>query len=106
MKRFCFQLQKELIDDCLCKVETVDQFNNQKIYPRLKSLLVNDHFRYYKVNLKHECPFWTDDSRCAIRFCHVEACRDDEVPNGIKVSEYTSLNHWRYRSEEVRLRFE
>lgn len=85
----------------MCKVETVDQFNNLKIYPRLKSLLIKDHFRYYKVNLKNDCPFWSDDGRCAIRFCHVEACREEEVPKGIKVSDWTTLSQWKYSDDEV-----
>lgn len=67
---------KGSIDDCSCNVDTVDYFNNMKIYPRVQSLLVKDYFRFYKVNLNHECPFWTDDSKCAIRYCHVQPCQD------------------------------
>ncbi|KAF4529715.1 hypothetical protein B566_EDAN015344 [Ephemera danica] len=72
------------IDDCLCNVDTVDQFNNVKLYPRLKSLLANNYFRFYKVDLGRECPFWTDDSRCAIRYCHIEECTDEDIPIGLK----------------------
>lgn len=72
---FLFQL-KGSIDDCTCNVDTVDYFNNVKIYPRLQSLLLKDYFRFYKVNLKQECPFWADDSKCAIRYCHVQPCHD------------------------------
>nr|CAD7568592.1 unnamed protein product [Timema californicum] len=59
-----------------CNVDTVDHFNNMKIYPRLQSILRKNYFRFYKVNLNRECPFWSDDSRCAIRYCHVEPCLD------------------------------
>lgn len=72
------------INDCSCDVDTVDHFNNMKIYPRLQSLLVKNFFRFYKVNLKQECPFWPDDSRCAIRFCQVENCEEQAIPQGIK----------------------
>lgn len=65
-------------------MDTVDHFNNMKIYPRLQSLLVKNFFRFYKVNLKLECPFWPDDSRCAIRFCQVENCEEQAIPQGIK----------------------
>lgn len=70
-----FQL-KGYIDDCTCNVDTVDYFNNMKIYPRIQSLLVRDYFRFYKVNLNQNCPFWADDSKCAIRYCHVLPCQD------------------------------
>ena len=34
------------IDDCACDVDTVDYFNNMKIFPRLMSLLQKPYFRY------------------------------------------------------------
>ena len=33
----CFCKLEGQIDDCSCQVNTVDDFNNKKIYPRLKS---------------------------------------------------------------------
>ncbi|XP_076237215.1 endoplasmic reticulum oxidoreductin-1-like protein [Calliopsis andreniformis] len=80
----CFCKLKGSIDDCSCNVDTVDYFNNMKIYPRLQSLLVRDYFRFYKVNLKQKCPFWADDSECAMRYCHVQPCQDEDIPEGLK----------------------
>ncbi|XP_063241551.1 ero1-like protein [Bacillus rossius redtenbacheri] len=80
----CFCKLKGRIDDCSCSVDTVDHFNNMKVFPRLQSLLNKNYFRFYKVNLKHECPFWSDDSRCAIRYCHVEPCLEADIPPGLK----------------------
>ncbi|XP_048734876.1 ERO1-like protein beta isoform X2 [Ostrea edulis] len=81
---FC-KLQGE-VDDCSCKVENLDSLNNRKIYPILKSLLQRDYFRYFKVNLMKPCPFWSDDSRCALKDCHVQSCSEDEVPEGLKAN--------------------
>lgn len=78
-----FQLEGQ-VDDCSCSVDTVDQFNNVKIYPRLRSLLTKDYFRFYKVNLKRKCPFWHDDSHCAMKYCHVEPCDEHTIPIGLK----------------------
>lgn len=64
------------IEDCDCTIDKVNDFNNKKIYPRLQSLLVKDYFRFFKVNLKRECPFWPDDGKCAIRYCSVQPCED------------------------------
>lgn len=75
---------KGTIDDCSCNVDTVDYYNNVKLYPRLKSLLTKDYFRYYKVNLKKKCPFWPDDHKCAMKFCHVEMCDQKDIPEGLK----------------------
>lgn len=80
-----FKIQlKGSIDDCSCNIDTVDYFNNNKIHPRLKSLLVRDFFRYFKVNLKKDCPFWPDDSKCAMRSCHVSPCEEKDIPEGLK----------------------
>ncbi|XP_063929360.1 ero1-like protein [Zophobas morio] len=82
----CFCQLHGKIDDCTCNVDTVDHFNNVKIYPRLRSLLHKGYFRFYKVNLRRPCPFWSDDSRCAIRYCHVETCEEEDIPVGLKGS--------------------
>lgn len=83
-----------------------------KIYPRIESLLVKDYFRFYKVNLKQDCPFWADDSKCAIRSCHVLPCQDvsthlffltvrknscyfvsqDDIPEGLKGGEERNVH--------------
>ncbi|KPP63820.1 ERO1-like protein alpha-like, partial [Scleropages formosus] len=60
------------IDDCTCDVETIDAFNNQKLFPKLQKLLQSDYFRFYKVNLNKPCPFWTDQSHCGLRDCAVK----------------------------------
>lgn len=38
-----------VLDDCFCDVESIDVFNNFKIYPRIKKLTEKDYFRYYRV---------------------------------------------------------
>lgn len=79
-----FQL-KGTIDDCSCNVDTVDYYNNVKIFPRLKSLLNNNYFRFYKTKLNSICPFWNDvEFQCAMKFCHVKACEEKDIPLGLK----------------------
>ncbi|XP_005291245.1 ERO1-like protein beta [Malaclemys terrapin pileata] len=73
-----------VLDDCLCDIESIDDFNTYKIFPNIQKLQERDYFRYYKVNLKRPCPFWADDGHCSIRDCHVEPCPESKVPIGIK----------------------
>ncbi|KAM9156703.1 ERO1-like protein beta [Pangshura tecta] len=73
-----------VLDDCLCDIESIDDFNTYKIFPKIQKLQERDYFRYYKVNLKRPCPFWADDGHCSIRDCHVEPCPESKVPIGIK----------------------
>lgn len=112
------QLTGEL-DDCFCDVESIDVFNNFKVFPRIKKLTEKDYFRYYRVrilsvppfkpvfppltsvfhsdqvNLKRPCPFWPDDGHCSIKDCHVEPCPEVTTSifySHIVVSGITILN--------------
>uniref|UniRef100_A0A1B6FD23 Uncharacterized protein n=1 Tax=Cuerna arida TaxID=1464854 RepID=A0A1B6FD23_9HEMI len=86
----CFCQLKGQVGDCSCSVDTVDHFNNVKVYPRMASLITKEYFRFYKVNLKKDCPFWSDNSRCAMRYCSVEHCLDDAPP---LIKSYSSKKH-------------
>uniref|UniRef100_A0A2D4J340 ERO1-like protein alpha n=1 Tax=Micrurus lemniscatus lemniscatus TaxID=129467 RepID=A0A2D4J340_MICLE len=80
----CFCQVTGHLDDCTCDVETIDTFNNYNLFPQLQELLQSDYFRYYKVNLKKPCPFWSDGSHCGIRHCAVNPCPSEAVPCGIR----------------------
>ncbi|KAG1929691.1 ERO1-like protein beta isoform X1 [Pimephales promelas] len=81
-----------VLDDCFCDIESIDAFNNFKIYPHVLKLTERDFFRYYKVNLKRPCPFWPDDGHCSIKDCHVEPCPESKVPVGIKSGNYNKFS--------------
>lgn len=72
------------IEDCSCEISTVDALNNDQIYPRLESLLNKNYFRFYRVNLLRECPFWRDSERCSQSTCRVRSSTGDEVPSAIR----------------------
>lgn len=104
----CFCQLEGKIDDCLCNVDTVDYFNNMKIYPRLNSILQvsdylssdfprndyfflhsqKDFFRYFKYNANKPCPYWNNTKdRCKSPSCGVKPCTVDEIPRGLMISE-------------------
>ncbi|KAM3876838.1 ERO1-like protein alpha [Diretmus argenteus] len=92
--RGCFCQVTGNLDDCACDVETIDAFNNDKLHPKLLTLLESDYFRFYRVNLNKPCPFWTDSSQCGLKDCAVKPCSPNEVPEGIR-----SSNHNKYSAE-------
>jgi len=80
----CFCKLEGQIDDCSCKVDTVDDFNNRKIFPRLKSLLSKDFFRYFQYHPHKKCPFWDATSgKCSSNYCQVKSCSTTDLPPGI-----------------------
>ena len=52
---WCFQLTG-VLDDCFCDIESIDSFNNIKIYPHAKRLTERDFFRHYRVSTLRSVP--------------------------------------------------
>ncbi|XP_024118843.1 ERO1-like protein alpha isoform X1 [Oryzias melastigma] len=88
----CFCQVTGHLDDCACDVETIDDFNNNQLFPKLQTLLESDYFRFYKVNLHKPCPFWTSSSHCGLRDCAVKPCLPSEVPEGIRSSSHNKYS--------------
>ena len=85
----CFCQLQGHVDDCSCSVDTVDHYNNIKIFPRLQSLLAKDYFKYFQYNPNKPCQFWTKSSgieppeKCMSPTCGVKPCTPEELPPGI-----------------------
>ena len=86
----CFCQLQGHVDDCSCSVDTVDHYNNIKIFPRLQSLLAKDYFKYFQYNPNKPCQFWTRSNgmeppeKCMSPTCGVKPCTAEELPPGIK----------------------
>jgi ERO1-like protein alpha len=74
-----------VVEDCCCDYETVDLLNKEVLNPVLQELVKKPFFRYYKVKLWCDCPFWPDDGMCQLRDCSVCECPDNEFPAAFKV---------------------
>ncbi|CAN0020420.1 unnamed protein product [Ascophyllum nodosum] len=68
------------VDDCCVDYRTVDAATKSSFMPLLKQLQKRIFFKYYKVNLEMECPFWEDDGQCMMRDCSVCECNQEEIP--------------------------
>lgn len=47
----CFCKDSEAVEACPCVSDSIDAFNNEKVYPLLHRLLQKDFFKFYKVSL-------------------------------------------------------
>ena len=66
---------------CACDYATVSALNRDHIYPTLTKITELPFFRYFKVDLRCECPLWEEDGMCALQSCSVQECCDrDPVP--------------------------
>ncbi|XP_073026908.1 endoplasmic reticulum oxidoreductin-1-like isoform X1 [Primulina eburnea] len=73
-----------IVEDCCCDYETVDAMNVAVLHPLLQELVKTPFFRYFKVKLWCDCPFWPDDGMCKLRDCSVCECPEDEFPEPFK----------------------
>ncbi|KAJ8510304.1 hypothetical protein OPV22_000738 [Ensete ventricosum] len=58
-----------LVENCCCDYETANSLNAQVLHPILHELVKTPFFRYFKVKLWCDCPFWPDDGMCHLRDC-------------------------------------
>ncbi|KAL2494456.1 Endoplasmic reticulum oxidoreductin-1 [Forsythia ovata] len=89
--RSCYCSQQGLkyhgiVEDCCCDYETVDRINEDELHPLLHKIVKYPFFRYFKVKLWCDCPFWPDDGMCRLRDCSVCECPENEFPEIFKKS--------------------
>ena len=78
------------IEDASCDYETVETINSQ-FFDRLDTLRKTDFFKFYKVNLFKECPFWNENGFCMNRACSVETEDESNVPEEFRVKRLSSV---------------
>ncbi|TXT12971.1 hypothetical protein VHUM_01372 [Vanrija humicola] len=67
------------IEHTSCAYETIEQVNTE-LFPKIHELVEHPFFRYYKVDLFRECPFWQENGFCMNRACSVEETEESEIP--------------------------
>ncbi|BGP17089.1 hypothetical protein JCM10213_006881 [Rhodosporidiobolus nylandii] len=73
------------IQDACCDFETVEQVNHD-LFGQLHALVATPYFRYHKVDLAKECPFWEEDGSCMNRACGVDTVDEDHIPEAWRSS--------------------
>lgn len=68
------------VSDCNCDFVSVNQAVTQFFDPLLQEITRTRFFRYFRVDLEKECPFWQEEGSCTMEGCSVCACEEEEVP--------------------------
>lgn len=63
------------IESTNCQYEFVENLNSE-LFPALHGLMEHPFFRFYKVDLYRECPFWQENGFCMNRACGVEEAKE------------------------------
>ncbi|ORX56008.1 endoplasmic oxidoreductin [Piromyces finnis] len=79
------------ISDSCCKYESVEAMNKE-LSSTLNELVQTTFFRYYKVDLWKECPFWPDAGLlCTSERCSVPSVDDEKIPKEWKVENLSKV---------------
>ncbi|KAI8089114.1 endoplasmic reticulum Oxidoreductin 1-domain-containing protein [Halteromyces radiatus] len=68
-----------LIKDTCCDYQSVESIQGD-MFPKVEALVKSKFFKYYKLNLWRECPFWNDDGLCMNRDCSVQTTDESLLP--------------------------
>lgn len=75
-----------VVDGCYCELDTLAQVNHDHLKPLLSQLVNKTFFKYFKLNLYQECPFWVQEMLCGMQGgCNVCECDENEIPLPWKV---------------------
>ncbi|OBZ68243.1 Endoplasmic reticulum oxidoreductin-1 [Grifola frondosa] len=75
----CKQFPTGPIETTLCDYETVESVT-EDLYTELHSLVETPFFKYFRVDLYRECPFWSDNGFCMNRECGITTVDESEIP--------------------------
>ncbi|KAI8072419.1 hypothetical protein BC940DRAFT_330577 [Gongronella butleri] len=67
------------IKDTCCDYQSVESIQGDT-FAKVQSLVKTNFFKYYKLNLWRECPFWQDNGLCMNRDCAVETTDESLLP--------------------------
>ncbi|KAI3675082.1 hypothetical protein L1987_84666 [Smallanthus sonchifolius] len=73
-----------IVEECCCDYESINDINGAVLHPLLQELVQTPFFRYFKVKLWCDCPFWPDDGMCRLRDCSVCECPEHEFPESFR----------------------
>lgn len=68
------------VEDCNCSYSDVDNSVYHHFSPLLKELAESPYFKFFRVNLESECPYWYAEMQCMMEQCSVGVCEEDEIP--------------------------
>ncbi|KAH9810211.1 hypothetical protein DFH28DRAFT_986408 [Melampsora americana] len=78
------------IEDANCAFETIDEVN-RRLHSQLTQAVQLPIFRYHKVDLYRQCPFWSEDGACGNIACAVDELDQKDIPQYWRSKELSGL---------------
>ncbi|TCD64625.1 hypothetical protein EIP91_003859 [Steccherinum ochraceum] len=86
----CHRVPTGPIETTLCDYETVEAHNDD-LYTHLKDLVKTPFFKYFRVDLYRDCPFWQENGYCMNRECGITTMDESEIPERWRAAELSKV---------------
>ncbi|EMD37875.1 hypothetical protein CERSUDRAFT_83620 [Gelatoporia subvermispora B] len=86
----CTQFPTGPIETTSCDFETIESVN-EDLYSELHKLVETPFFKYFRVDLYRECPFWQDNGFCMNRECGITTVDESEIPERWRAAALSKL---------------
>ncbi|KAH8119279.1 endoplasmic oxidoreductin-1 [Phellopilus nigrolimitatus] len=67
------------IETTQCDYETIESVTDE-LFNNLRDLVSTPFFRYFRVDLYRECPYWNENGLCMNRECGISTVDESDVP--------------------------
>jgi len=88
------------IETTMCDYETIESINGE-LYDQLHELVQMPFFKYFRVDLYRDCPFWDENILCVNEDCRIVTVDEHEIPENWRA---TLLSQIEQSSEENQAR--
>ncbi|KAI0930261.1 hypothetical protein AcV5_007022 [Taiwanofungus camphoratus] len=78
-KPACRQRLTGPIETTLCDYETIESVNDE-LFDHLHELVQTPFFKYFRIDLYRDCPFWQENGFCMNRECGITTVDESEIP--------------------------
>ncbi|RDX55119.1 endoplasmic oxidoreductin [Lentinus brumalis] len=76
----CKQFPTGPIETTQCDFETIESVTDE-LYNDLHTLVETPFFKYFRLDLYRECPFWQENGFCMNRECGITTVDESEIPD-------------------------
>ncbi|PCH43784.1 endoplasmic oxidoreductin [Wolfiporia cocos MD-104 SS10] len=86
----CQQYLTGPIETTLCDYESIESVNDE-LFEELHALVETPFFKYFRVDLYRECPFWQENGFCMNRECAITTVDESEIPEKWRAATLSKL---------------
>ncbi|KAI8993030.1 endoplasmic oxidoreductin [Trametes punicea] len=78
------------IETTQCDYETIESVTDD-LYDELHALVETPFFKYFRVDLYRDCPYWQENGFCMNRECGITTVDESEIPERWRAAELSKL---------------